>query len=678
MSLISQKKYFELKSDEDTNNDFCFLIKKTRVVIGSTESCDIIIPFPEVSPIHSIIEIKDGKFKVFDMNSEGGTFLNGVKILSEEFKLGDKFSFSSFDFIFKKYEKIDLPPILDMVDPVKDFLEDPPEFELKDDKIEEDVKEKKSPKPLSLKKRFIKKEIKKVKFPLDKDSKASYSEYIFEDADNLLPIFKYKKNKMAIEVSVLHRNEILSITYFDSSIRKQFLIGKSGNKKNEIEFPVLNKNDKHCLVQKKRGKTYINRIPGFDFFHLSDEKTGKVPNESVHLESSDIVRLYKGEIQVFLRFSDSPPKVDPAPFFSKDNELKKFSFLVFFLLFIFFIGIGNVEFNREIKEEKLPKLVATILYRPKPKPVEKKVIHKVGSKEIKKTEKSPIVKKDKKLKSEVKKVELKKESNNQVTKKKVKKVISAKPLKIKKGKASKKNKVIKKVKIVAPSPQKKKIVKFKKSSSKSRKTRKSPGRIKVYDATKFNFDSTVSKMLAKGGSTRVAKVKKNKLSGIGFSGIKSGGQGEKVKGVHLSDDVGDLEGSNDGALDTGKGLEGLSNKKGISLSSFPSKTVILGNYDPSLIRKILVDNMPQFKHCYQRILDSKSRLFNGIIWFRFKIGASGRVLNAGISKQESKVPSQVKKCVLNVLRGIQFPPPKGGGIVEVNQPLNFQGKNLTR
>ena len=37
---------------------------------------------------------------------------------------------------------------------------------------------------------------------------------------------------------------------------------------------------------------------------------------------------------------------------------------------------------------------------------------------------------------------------------------------------------------------------------------------------------------------------------------------------------------------------------------------------------------------------------------------------------------KVKRCALNVLRGIQFPPPEGGGVVEFNQPLNFQGRTL--
>ena len=36
-------------------------------------------------------------------------------------------------------------------------------------------------------------------------------------------------------------------------------------------------------------------------------------------------------------------------------------------MFIFSIIIGNVEVNKEVKEEKIPKIVATILRNPKPK-----------------------------------------------------------------------------------------------------------------------------------------------------------------------------------------------------------------------------------------------------------------------------------------------------------------------
>ena len=43
--------------------------------------------------------------------------------------------------------------------------------------------------------------------------------------------------------------------------------------------------------------------------------------------------------------------------------------------------------------------------------------------------------------------------------------------------------------------------------------------------------------------------------------------------------------------------------------------------------------------------------------------------------KESSMPQIVKSCVVNVLRGIAFPSPKGGGVVEVTQPMNFYPKS---
>ena len=687
MAFKNGKEIFELKSVENSNYNYCFLMTKERAVVGNSESCDIIIPHENVSPIHSVIEIKGDSFKIFDMNSDGGTFLNGEKIVVGNIKIGDNISFSSFDFVFKKYEKIDLPPLLDMIDPFREEV--PPAIDLPLEKQQDKI-------PIKKKGKFQKiifkkeKEIKKVKFPLDLDSKASFSEYIFEDSNDLLPIFNYENKRASIEVSILHKNEILSIDYLDTSFKKHYLKGRVQGNKNEIEFPILSRNHRHCLIEKKRGENFINKISGFKFFHLSNLKTDDTSSENIKLGGTDIVRIYKGDIQIFLRYSNAPPQVSSAPIFSKDNELIKINFFVFSLLFFLFIAIGNVKIDRELKKEKIPKLIATILYKPKPKPepVKEEKIHKVGVEEVKKPvevlkekpKEIPPVRVEQPAPKKIPKKELKKVSNNQIVEKpkKVKKVVSPKPKKIKKGKASSKNKVVKKKKIVNPSPKKSKKVKFKKAVSKTKKIRKSRGRLKVYDATSFNFDSTVNKLLAKGGSTKVAKVRKNKIGGAGLTGIKSTGQESKVKGRQLVDEIGDLDGNETGVLDTGEGLEGLSTKKGISIPRFPSKTVILGNYDPSLIRKILKDHVPQFRHCYQKILERKSRTFNGIVAFRFKIGASGRVKNPGVSNEESRIPARVKVCVLNILRGIKFPPPKGGGVVGVNQRLNFQGKDLLR
>jgi hypothetical protein len=59
----------------------------------------------------------------------------------------------------------------------------------------------------------------------------------------------------------------------------------------------------------------------------------------------------------------------------------------------------------------------------------------------------------------------------------------------------------------------------------------------------------------------------------------------------------------------------------------------------------------------------------------FTIGASGHVAGAGVDSG-SRLPTDVKQCVVSVLKGISFPEPMGGGTVEVKQPMNFYPKKL--
>ena len=96
--------------------------------------------------------------------------------------------------------------------------------------------------------------------------------------------------------------------------------------------------------------------------------------------------------------------------------------------------------------------------------------------------------------------------------------------------------------------------------------------------------------------------------------------------------------------------------------------------DPDVIRRILRENLPQFRHCYQKVLDQSSSSFSGVIDMNFIIGATGNVTKAGVSSS-SNIPGSVRGCVVNVLKGIQFPSPLGGGEVEVNQPFNFYPVN---
>ena len=106
-------------------------------------------------------------------------------------------------------------------------------------------------------------------------------------------------------------------------------------------------------------------------------------------------------------------------------------------------------------------------------------------------------------------------------------------------------------------------------------------------------------------------------------------------------------------------------------------TLVFGSMDPDVIRRRLMEFLPQFRSCYQRELQSTGNLINGLIKLNFIIGSSGHVVKSGLTnKSSSTLPRGVSRCVLNVLNGISFPEPRGGGRVEVNQPMNFQPKAI--
>ena len=149
------------------------------------------------------------------------------------------------------------------------------------------------------------------------------------------------------------------------------------------------------------------------------------------------------------------------------------------------------------------------------------------------------------------------------------------------------------------------------------------------------------------------------------------GESATLEHAQTSGKVGSLTGSANGSLDGSIGTEGLVTKKGSYVVGVPSDTVILGSMDPDLIRRILMDHLPQFRSCYQRELERASSGFSGVVPLDFMIGASGHVTRAGVSSS-SDVPKPVVGCVLNVLRGIKFPEPMGGGEVQVKQPMNFR------
>lgn len=156
-------------------------------------------------------------------------------------------------------------------------------------------------------------------------------------------------------------------------------------------------------------------------------------------------------------------------------------------------------------------------------------------------------------------------------------------------------------------------------------------------------------------------------------GVSTGTGSIQTAGIQTNQ--GSLVGATTGVLGTSKGAEGLSGKKAIYTAGIPSETVVLGSMDPDVIRRILLDHLPQFRYCYQKELEKTGAEVGGAVKLDFTIGASGHVTGAG-AESASGLPSEVKKCVVGVLKGINFPEPMGGGTVDVKQQMNFYPKKI--
>lgn len=163
----------------------------------------------------------------------------------------------------------------------------------------------------------------------------------------------------------------------------------------------------------------------------------------------------------------------------------------------------------------------------------------------------------------------------------------------------------------------------------------------------------------------------------GKSGMKdvsfnagSSDKGALVAGADIG--VGKFNGSDSKGNGSGSyGARGLASKKGFDSAYLEPKTVVLGSMDPELLRKILREYIPQFRHCYQQELIAHDEKIKGIIDLNFTINAVGKVSRFDIKVKDAQFSKKGVNCMGNVLGLIDFPKPKGGGVVDVRQPLNF-------
>jgi len=108
-----------------------------------------------------------------------------------------------------------------------------------------------------------------------------------------------------------------------------------------------------------------------------------------------------------------------------------------------------------------------------------------------------------------------------------------------------------------------------------------------------------------------------------------------------------------------------------SISSIAS-----GGIHPDKIREVLIKNIPKMRKCYQNELNKGLKAFDFSPSLNFVINKDGRVQKSKVTSNstEMKEVKRTELCVNNVVKGIVFPKPLGGGNVEVNQTFNFKPK----
>lgn len=605
-----------------------------RFLIGSSENCDVVVQHQGVHAIHAILEIFPNNIKIYDLTGEGLLKVNGhIKVVSD-IGLKDTVNLAGAEISLDKFHAPPGSPTV-VSNPTEDLSLDQDEILS-------------PPKKLSVVDEPRSSTIETVKlpyliYPFSSKFNFDQSEYIFEDSEDVYPIFKYEVNKSSAEVMILFKKKIVSVDYIPE-VEGVYQLAGIANDRGHIEYPYLASKEKVDFVDYRGGIFSIFRLDGYKVRVFSNTKVSE-DERIFKLQKQDIIQFELDDISIVVRHVESPPVVARPPVFSRDKTIVWLWAFATLLLTVTGTLFSLMEVKvEEIEKEKAPERIAKILYNKVPV----KAIEEVKLPDVEKKQETKSTTPDPKPEPKI-------SENDQIKKPEItpqkgsppKKDVAAKP-------AQQQNTAKSSVKVNSTSP-----------------APKSQGHVDVYKPN-GNFQSTVSTLVAKGGSSYGVKAEGfGTGTGPSVQGVKGTSAG--VSTATVSDKIGDISGTAKGVQDFGYGTKGLVKGKQFYTASIPAETVVVGLMDPDIILKILREHIPQFRFCYQKEIESRKENIQGMVKLAFSIGASGNVTKAGVL-EDSALPAEVKKCVVNVLYGIQFPKLAAEGVVEVVQPFNFYPK----
>lgn len=623
------KSTFTLTAYQNGKPIYEFTLDRTKAILGRGEKSDFKVEDTRLSFYHAFVEIVPGGVRILDLSSVNGTFLNGEKVDSCFLSAGDRVNFGGLEFIIAEQIQETITEIID-------------EDHNKVVEVNQEVIVEKAPE-LTPKSgltvidgeycdiTFNEENYKKTKSIKAYSERINSKEYIDAyDKKPIEPIIQKDKGSKSIRVTVLTMGNIVSIDYIPVKGNKTIFMSSDHSNDSTLLIPTLFSEERLPFIKVTKEGIKLYKPAKHQFFDLKENKSVKVyDNGEIPYKLNDEISFTMGSVEIRIETVDSPPRIKGSPFFQQDRNLQKESAKVFSAVFAFLLIMMFVNVEQPQEEKKI-----SVIYRPKVKKQEAKEAK--FSKEVAKKE------------EEVgqKKVEQEKPIDEPKMAKKV-----MKPVKAEKAKSQKvEKKMANKKATKLPKP--------------SKKVAKKP--VKTY---KLKLDRSISSFLTKKTNVQVADVNKAAtMKNMGTNKLKvSSAKISTKSNINLGTFGKDYKGN----VSQSTGTKGLSRKRGFDTAYIEPKTVVLGSMDPELLRKILREYLPQFRHCYQKELEHHSNEISGVIDLRFRINGGGKATKVNIQTQNAQFSAKGTGCMASVLKLIDFPKPKGGGVVDVRQPLNF-------
>ena len=668
-------------------------------------------------------DIREVQVIAYDLASQAGLFINGEKAVTQVLTSGDQLSIGAFQLKYsleslephairdqvrgKSSVSESLVPLVQDEEPVRVILETP-SVGAPTGKASSVLGAAPFAPSTPKKAPVNSRRLESFDSDLAHGTEESFTSLLLEDRNGAQQIFDYNTGiANALEVVMSWQGMILEIKHFTTN--HAVTLGEF--KKSDFVIPPFLESKQFHLVDFPSGASVAAGTGPFTL-NLHSKMTGVIQKNSSLLsieelkESKppgadtfslafgvgDVAKISLGDIDFYLRFTEPPPRLKPQKLFDRDPLFSRIVITSLLLTLVTVTALSKMKVVQSLEAERVPDRLASILYQPEKYVSRVRTIHERTPTPPIEEKKEVPPKKEEPPKIVLKPEDFKKQPNAQIQK-----GIAQGKTTPNKGIAKNAQKEAKEgegARAKGPEGKRGSQIASKHSNPQALAKRPSANGGQGRGGGNSQAEDEGNVDFLKGATNKIQNLLGSSASKLGKGGEKLQGFGafnsEGTEGLALSgngkggggtaDSLGGLsnKGKGGGRVGTGKGAAGNDNGiiggKGRSVPlrlGSPEEVVVMGAVDASAILAAIIAHKDEFRYCYENELKtSGKKLMGGSVIPNFVIGASGRVTHVAI-ESDSLGNQNVRDCVGNVLKAIDFPVPNGGGIVQVSFPFKF-------